>query len=376
MPQTYVVRPLDTLYTIAWRHNLDYRELAKWNHIGADYKLTIGQVLTLHPGGARVAASPNRAPGPPVSAAANGMVAPRPPANASNGASAPRPPANASNGASAPRSPASGSSGAAALRAPANASSNASGSRAPASGSSGAAALRAPANASSNASGSRAPAALPLVSEPMPLGDTAPMVTAGTQSPATPGPTTANSATAANGSTTAVAIREPAVANPPAATPDRTSAVAGPETPVAATPSPIDPQPNDSAASHAVSAVAGLKWMWPTDRLSAPRPVPGGGILLLGKLGQDVRAAGSGRVVYTGSGLRGYGNLIIIKHGDSLLSSYAHNREMLVHEGQEVAMGQVIARMGTGPHRVCALYFEIRVNGKPADPLRFLASDR
>ncbi len=350
MPQTYVVRPLDTLYTIAWRHNLDYRELAKWNHIGADYKLTIGQILTLHPGGARVAASPNRAPGPPVSAAANGMVAPRPPANASNGASAPRPSANASNGASAPRPPASGSSGAAALRAPAN--------------------------ASSNASGSRAPAALPLVSEPMPLGDTPPMVTAGTQNPATPGSTTANSAAAANGSTTAVAIREPAVANSPAATPDRTSAVAGAETPVAATLPPIDPQPNDSAASHAVSAVGGLKWMWPTDRLSAPRPVPGGGILLLGKLGQDVRAAGSGRVVYTGSGLRGYGNLIIIKHGDSLLSSYAHNREMLVHEGQEVAMGQVIARMGTGPHRVCALYFEIRVNGKPADPLRFLASAR
>jgi lipoprotein NlpD len=100
--------------------------------------------------------------------------------------------------------------------------------------------------------------------------------------------------------------------------------------------------------------------------------VPGGGILLLGRLGQDVRAAGSGRVVYTGSGLRGYGNLIIIKHGDSLLSSYAHNRELLVHEGQDVAAGQVIAHMGTGPHQISALYFEIRVNGKPTDPLRYL----
>ena len=65
-----------------------------------------------------------------------------------------------------------------------------------------------------------------------------------------------------------------------------------------------------------------------------------------GRLGQDVRAAGSGRVVYTGNGLRGYGNLVIIKHGDSLLTSYAHNRELLVHEGQEVAMGEVIAHMG------------------------------
>ena len=117
---------------------------------------------------------------------------------------------------------------------------------------------------------------------------------------------------------------------------------------------------------------ANSKWVWPTNRLSAPRPVPGGGILLLGRLGQDVRAAGSGRVVYTGSGLRGYGNLIIIKHGDSLLSSYAHNRELLVHEGQDVAAGQVIAHMGMGPHQISALYFEIRVNGKPTDPLRYL----
>ncbi|MDP8986720.1 MAG: peptidoglycan DD-metalloendopeptidase family protein [Pseudomonadota bacterium] len=127
----------------------------------------------------------------------------------------------------------------------------------------------------------------------------------------------------------------------------------------------------------AASPVTGKsRWVWPTDRLSAPRSVPGGGVLLLGRLGQDVRAAGSGRVVYTGSGLRGYGNLIIIKHDNNLLSSYAHNRELLVHEGQQVTAGQVIAHMGTGPHQVCALYFEIRLNGKPTDPLRYLASAR
>ena len=94
----------------------------------------------------------------------------------------------------------------------------------------------------------------------------------------------------------------------------------------------------------------------------------------MGRLGQDVRAASTGRVVYTGSGIRGYGNLIIIKHADSLLTSYAHNREMLVHEGQDVAAGQTIAHMGTGAHRVSALYFEIRLNGKPVDPLRYLSS--
>ncbi len=72
---------------------------------------------------------------------------------------------------------------------------------------------------------------------------------------------------------------------------------------------------------------------------------PSGGILLSGQLGQDVRAASAGRVVYTGSGIRGYGNLIIIKHGENLLSAYAHNRESLVHDGQEV-----VARRGDRAH--------------------------
>jgi lipoprotein NlpD len=65
--------------------------------------------------------------------------------------------------------------------------------------------------------------------------------------------------------------------------------------------------------------------------------------------------------------------LVIIKHADSLLSAYAHNREMLVHDGQEVAMGQVIAHMGEGAHRSPVLYFEIRQNGKPVDPQAFLS---
>lgn len=101
--------------------------------------------------------------------------------------------------------------------------------------------------------------------------------------------------------------------------------------------------------------------------------MPGGGILLLGQLGQPVRAACAGRVVYAGSGLRAYGNLIIIKHGDNLLSAYAHTRELLVREGQDVASGQDIARMGLGPHSRAALYFEIRLNGKPVDPLPYLS---
>jgi lipoprotein NlpD len=117
---------------------------------------------------------------------------------------------------------------------------------------------------------------------------------------------------------------------------------------------------------------ATVHWDWPTDRSSAPRPVPSGGILISGQLGQDIRATSAGWVVYAGSGIRGYGNLIIIKHGENLLSAYAHNRESLVRDGQEVARGEVIGHMGEGAPGKPVLYFEIRRNGKPIDPLSFL----
>jgi lipoprotein NlpD len=116
--------------------------------------------------------------------------------------------------------------------------------------------------------------------------------------------------------------------------------------------------------------------MWPTSALGSPRPVEGGGILLVGLLGQPVRAAGSGRIVYVGSGIRGYGNLIIIKHDEAFLSAYAHTQDIAVREGQEVLRGQVIAQMGIGPHQSPALYFEIRLNGKPVDPLPYLSGEK
>jgi lipoprotein NlpD len=128
-------------------------------------------------------------------------------------------------------------------------------------------------------------------------------------------------------------------------------------------------RPNAAAQSQSQSQ---LQWLWPTEPIGAPLPVSGGGILLQGRLGQDVRAASAGRVVYAGTGIRGYGNLIIIKHGENYLSAYAHNRESLVREGEEIALGQVIGKMGEGSPQKPALYFEIRRNGKPVDPLRFL----
>ncbi len=206
----YVVRPQDTLYSIAWRYDLDFHDLARWNNIGPDFRIVVGQTLVL---------TPTNAPRTAVAAV--------------------------------PR-------------------------------------------ANSTAKTHSAPKT--------------------------------NSAPANTGSS------------------------------------------NNASAGNA----SGLSWVWPTDRLAAPQPVSGGGILIAGRVGQDVRAASSGRVVYNGSGIRGYGNLIIIKHGENLLSAYAHNRESLVHEGQEVGTGQLIAHMGEGAPSKPVLYFEIRRNGKPIDPLPFL----
>ena len=202
--ETYVVQPQDTLYSIAWRHSLDYRALARWNGIGPDYRISVGQILTLRP-----------APPPGL---------------------------------------------------------------------------------------------------------------------ARPLPATAKSA--------------PGTVAPPSAA----------------------PAPSQDPTSG--------RWGWPTSFLQSPRAVTGGGILLEGVLGQPVRAACSGRIVYVGNGIRGYGNLIIIKHDDNFLSAYAHTREVEVHEGQNVLRGQMIAQMGVGPHQIPALYFEIRLNGKPIDPLPYLSGGK
>ena len=83
-------------------------------------------------------------------------------------------------------------------------------------------------------------------------------------------------------------------------------------------------------------------------------------------------AAGDGRVVYVGNGLRGYGNLVIIKHNDDFLSAYAHNRAVLVKEEQAIRKGQKIAEMGNSDADQVKLHFEIRRQGKPVDPLKYL----
>ena len=117
-------------------------------------------------------------------------------------------------------------------------------------------------------------------------------------------------------------------------------------------------------------------WGWPSDGILIGKFSSNGslnkGIDIAGDLGQPVLAASDGSVVYAGSGLRGYGELVIIKHSDTYVSAYGHNRRLLVREGQQVKVGQTIAEMGsTGTDRV-KLHFEIRRQGKPVDPLQFL----
>ncbi|MDP1979316.1 peptidoglycan DD-metalloendopeptidase family protein [Undibacterium sp.] len=117
-----------------------------------------------------------------------------------------------------------------------------------------------------------------------------------------------------------------------------------------------------------------VEWMWPVDGkvLATFDDVKNKGFDIGGKLGQDILAAGSGKVMYAGSGIRGYGNLVIIKHTSNLLSAYAHNKAILVKEGQSISKGQKIAEMGNSDSDTVKLHFEIRVQGKPVDPARYL----
>jgi lipoprotein NlpD len=98
------------------------------------------------------------------------------------------------------------------------------------------------------------------------------------------------------------------------------------------------------------------------------------GMQIAGRRGQPVRAASGGQVVYAGSGLQTYGQLVIIKHNATYLSAYGYNEALLVSEGQQVTGGQQIARLGEGPGRKPMLHFEIRRNGQPVNPLAFLPS--
>ena len=117
-----------------------------------------------------------------------------------------------------------------------------------------------------------------------------------------------------------------------------------------------------------------IRWQWPARGkiISASSVLGHRGINILGERGQPVTAAAPGEVVYSGSGLTGYGKLIIIKHDETFLSAYAHNDKLLVGEGARVSGGQQIAEMGSSGSRQVMLHFEIRRDGKPVPPTHYL----
>lgn len=127
-------------------------------------------------------------------------------------------------------------------------------------------------------------------------------------------------------------------------------------------------------APPAVAAEAGVDWAWPAPgRMVAGYSEDGNkGIDIAGAMGQPVLAAAAGKVTLVSNALRGYGNLVVIKHNTTYLSVYAHNSKILVKEGQTVARGQQIAEIGNSDAPQPGLHFEIRRMGKPVDPLQFL----
>jgi len=132
---------------------------------------------------------------------------------------------------------------------------------------------------------------------------------------------------------------------------------------------------NARVTSEAIPKSAAVAWTWPVNDARVElttRPNGGQGLMMSGSLGQQVRAAGAGRVVYTGSGMLGYGQLVIIKHNETFLSAYGHAQSISIRENDTVSAGQPIATMGAGPNGDPMLYFEIRVNGRPVDPSGYL----
>ncbi len=330
----YEVVSGDTLYKIAMQYGLDYREIARWNGIEAPYTIYPRQQLRLDPPGSTPAS------GDPATAV---VAAPAP---------APARPAGRVEQV-------------------------------------GGAVAAAPTPASSSGGAQTAPAASPgydpnlgvtLPEGAQPIGGAA-VAAAPTGSPAIPSPPpeSASRPVAAPagelpdpGQLEMARPSSPAATAPlndgvaPATAPASAAASAPANAPAASNPAPTGPAPKPSAAG----------WIWPTQGKVAVTYAAGDptrqGIRITGTAGQPVLAARDGEVVYSGTGLIGYGELIIVKHSPELLSAYGHNRVRLVKEGQKVKAGEKIAEMGTTPSNRVLLHFEIRRNGKPVDPLPLL----
>jgi len=174
------------------------------------------------------------------------------------------------------------------------------------------------------------------------------------------------------------AYSESAVAELEKGAPLKEAAAKPTAAPVAKTPPPVKVEPahQPPAQTVVVADEEGLVWRMPTDGkvIGAFSEADNRkGVDIAGKVGQPIFASAGGKVVYSGSGLRGYGKLVIIKHNPTYLSAYAHNSKILVKEGQSVQQGQKIAEMGNTDSDQVKLHFEVRRQGKPVDPARYLS---
>lgn len=201
-----------------------------------------------------------------------------------------------------------------------------------------------------------------------PSASTAGVTTAGVRSP---------SSRSASTTTTSSAPARSGSAGSSSSPPASSQASRRPAPKPATTSSPPPPKPAPATASRPAASGQG-GWIWPADgrllrSFKAGDPARNG-IDIAATEGAPVRAAGGGEVVYSGNGLIGYGELVIVKHDERMLSAYAHNRRRLVSEGERVSQGQKIAEVGRNGQSESVLHFEIRRDGKPVDPLQFLPS--
>jgi lipoprotein NlpD len=355
-PPTYTVKRGDTLQAIALEHGLDYRDLAVWNNIENVNRILVGQVLRL---GAPGDTGPADAGATTTSGVTTAPLRTVPPVVAGDTRPPASPPAtplivpgqrNADTYKAQPK----------ALKEPYSEQALRDFQRI--------AALPSPPTAAS------APGTMPA-----PSAATSPSAIAHAAPPAAASPST-GSAAAAPASTSTPPSTTPGVASP------LPSVVPAPGLPPAAEPALVaraeprvgpKPEPRAEAKSAPAADDDGdrIAWLWP----ATGKIVTGfsdsanlKGIDIAGKLGQPVIASAAGKVVYAGTGLRGYGKLVIVKHNNTFLSAYAHNKDLLVTEGQQVTRGQKIAEMGNSDSDQVKLHFEIRKLGKPVDPLKYL----
>jgi lipoprotein NlpD len=185
---------------------------------------------------------------------------------------------------------------------------------------------------------------------------------------APPGASTTASATTGASAATSKTAQPPLLPTPEKSTPEKSAA----QKPAAEKPAAA----NEERPSAVTATAPKGTFVWPVHGDVVRKFGASGnkGIDIEGKVGQPVKAAASGKVVYAGSGLRSYGRMIIVKHGNDYLTAYAYNEKLLVKEGDTVKQGATIADMGTGPSGTPSLHFEVRKSGAAVDPTPLLGA--